>query len=89
MAARRVRGVGLTREGRLEVRRHIENGRTFEQAAIAATCSTKTIQRVLGSVGGMPARGRTRAKLLTCLKRLVPVSRGRPVLQLCFGEPAE
>ncbi|MGK0486585.1 MAG: hypothetical protein ACJAYI_002099 [Myxococcota bacterium] len=47
MAARRIRGVRLTREERLEVRQLIENGRTFEQAAVAARCSTKTIQRAI------------------------------------------
>ncbi len=46
MAARRTRGVQLTREERLEVRRLIENGSSFEQAAVAARCSTKTVQRV-------------------------------------------
>ena len=35
MAARRIRGVRLTREERLEVRRLIGNGSSFEQAALA------------------------------------------------------
>jgi IS30 family transposase len=76
MAARRIQGVRLTREERLEVRRLIENGRTFEQAAVAARCSTKTIQRVLGSVGGMPARGRTRAKLRLSIAEREEISLG-------------
>jgi IS30 family transposase len=76
MAARRIRGVRLTREERLEVRRLIENGKTFEQAAIAARCSTKTIQRVLGSVGGMPARGRARAKLRLSIAEREEISLG-------------
>ena len=52
MAARRIRGVRLTREERLEVRRLIATGSSFEQAASVARCSTKTVQRVLVSVGG-------------------------------------
>ena len=76
MAARRIQGVRLTREERLEVRRLIENGRTFEQAAVAARCSTNTIQRVLGSVGGMPARGRTRAKLRLSIAEREEISLG-------------
>jgi hypothetical protein len=75
MAARRARGVRLTREERLEVRRLIENGSSFEQAAVAARCSRKTVQRVLGSVGGMPARGRARAKL-----RLSLAERDQPIV---------
>ncbi len=76
MAARRARGVRLTREERLEVRRLIGNGSSFEQAAVAARCSTKTVQRVLGSVGGMPARGRARAKLRLSLAEREEVSLG-------------
>ena len=76
MAARRTRGVRLTREERLEVRRLIGNGSSFEQAAVAARCSTKTVQRVLGSVGGMPARGRARAKLRLSLAEREEVSLG-------------
>ena len=76
MAARRIRGVRLTREERLEVRRLIGNGSSFEQAALAARCSTKTVQRVLGSVGGMPARGRARAKLKLSLAEREEISLG-------------
>ena len=76
MAARRIQGVRRTREERLEVRRLIENGRTFEQAAVAARCSTKTIQRVLRSVGGMPIRGRSRGKLRLSLAEREEISLG-------------
>jgi transposase, IS30 family len=76
MAARRIRGVRLTREERLEVRRLIENGRSFEQAAVAVRCSTKTIQRVVDSVGGMPARGRTCAKLRLSIAEREEISLG-------------
>ena len=44
----RVRGQRLTRSERLEVRRRIGNGESFEDAADAVRCSTKTVQRVLG-----------------------------------------
>jgi predicted DNA-binding protein (UPF0251 family) len=49
MAEKRIRGVRLTRDERLEVRRLISQGSSFEEAATAARCSTKTVQRVLGS----------------------------------------
>jgi hypothetical protein len=76
MAARRIRGVRLTREERLEVRRLIARGSSFEQAALVARCSTKTVQRVLGSVGGMPARRRGRAKLRLSLAEREEISLG-------------
>ncbi|MDP6581363.1 MAG: hypothetical protein QF681_11965 [Vicinamibacterales bacterium] len=44
MATTRMRGVRLTREERLAVRRFIGAGRSFEEAAAAARCSTKTVQ---------------------------------------------
>jgi len=76
MAEKRIRGVRLTREERLEVRRLISEGSSFAEAASAARCSTKTVQRLLGSVGGMPARGRTRAKLRLSLAEREEISRG-------------
>ena len=76
MAARRIRGVRLTREERVEVRRLISSGRSFEQAAVAARCSTKTIQRVLDSVGGLPPRGGVRAKLRLSLAEREEISLG-------------
>jgi IS30 family transposase len=76
MASRRIRGVRLTREERLEVRRLIGNGSSFEQAAVAARCSTKSIQRVLDSVGGMPPRGGVRAELRLSLAEREEISLG-------------
>ena len=76
MAERRIRGVRLTREERLEVRRLISKGSSFAEAAAAARCSTKTVQRLLGSVGGMPARRATRAKLRLSLAEREEISRG-------------
>ena len=54
----------------------ISQGSRFEEAAAAARCSTKTVQRLLGSVGGMPARGTTRAKLRLSLAEREEISRG-------------
>lgn len=76
MAEKRIRGVRLTREERLEVRQLISNGSSFAEAAAAARCSMKTVQRLLGSVGGMPARGTTRAELRLSLAEREEISRG-------------
>ena len=56
MAERRIRGIRLTREERLEVRFLVSKGSSFEEAAAAVRCSTKTVQRLLNSAGGLPAR---------------------------------
>jgi IS30 family transposase len=74
--AKRIRGVRLTREERLEVRLLISRGSSFEEAAAAARCSKKTIQRLLSSVGGMPARGTNRAKLRLSLAEREEISLG-------------
>ena len=47
MAEKRIRGVRLTREKRLEVRQLISTGSSFADAAAAARCSTKTVQKVV------------------------------------------
>ena len=74
--AKRIRGVRLTREERLEVRVLISRGSSFEEAATAARCSKKSIQRLLSSVGGMPARGTNRAKLRLSLAEREEISLG-------------
>ena len=51
--AKQVRGVRLRREERLEVRPLISRGSSFKEAAAAARCSKKTVQRLLSSVEGM------------------------------------
>jgi IS30 family transposase len=76
MAEKRIRGVRLTREERLEVRLVISRGSSFEEAAAAARCSKKTIQRLLSSVGGMPARGTNRAELRLSLAEREEISLG-------------
>ena len=76
MAETRTRGVRLTREERLTVRRLISDGRSFEEAAAAVRCSTKTMQRLLNTVGGMPPRKPTRSKRHLSLAEREEVSRG-------------
>ena len=75
MAEKRIRGVRLTREERLEVRRLISSGSSFEEAAAAARCSKKTVQRLLGSVGGMPARRTRRSELRLSMAEREEISR--------------
>ena len=76
MAETRIRGVRLTREERLTVRRLISAGRSFEEAAAAVRCSTKTVQRLLNTVGGMPPQKPTRSKRHLSLAEREEVSRG-------------
>ncbi len=76
MAETRIRGVRLTREERLAVRRLISGGCSFEEAAAAVRCSTKTVQRLLNTVGGMPPRKPTRSKRHLSLAEREEVSRG-------------
>src|SRR5260221_8613714 len=50
----------LSQADRLEIERRIRGGETFETAAAAVGCSTKSIQRYLALTGGLkgPFRGR-------------------------------
>lgn len=76
MADTRIRGVRLTREERLVVRRLVSEGRSVEEAAAAVRCSTKTVQRLLNRVGGMPPRKPARAKWHLSLAEREDISRG-------------
>ncbi len=76
MATTRIRGVRLTREERLAVRRLISAGCSFEEAAATVRCSTKTVQRLLNTVGGMPPRHATRSARQLSLAEREEVSRG-------------
>ncbi|MCH7670484.1 MAG: IS30 family transposase [Acidobacteria bacterium] len=76
MSVDRVRGQRLTRSERLEVRRRIGNGESFEDAAGSVRCSTKTVQRVLNSVGGVHVRDRDRSKLRLSLREREEISLG-------------
>jgi hypothetical protein len=51
--AGRVNGQRLTRQKRLEVRGRVAAGESFDDAADAVRCTTKTVQRQLNSVGGV------------------------------------
>ena len=75
MAERRIRGMRLTREERLEVRFLVSKGSSFEEAAAAVRCSTKTVQRLLNSAGGLPARETNRAELRLSLAEREEISR--------------
>lgn len=78
MATRRIRGVRLTGEERLTVRRLIDTGCSFEQAAAAVRCSTKTVQRALNAVGGLRPRPHVRAPRQLSLAEREHVSRELP-----------
>jgi len=54
----RAKGLRLTRQERLEVRRRVAAGESFEQAADAVRCTTKTVQRLINAVGGFETAGR-------------------------------
>lgn len=72
----RVQGQRLTRHERLEVRRRIAAGESFEQAAEVVRCSTKTVQRLLNGVGGIAPRATCRSKLRLSLAEREEVSLG-------------
>jgi len=76
MGDTRIRGERLTREERLVVRRLISGGCNFEDAARAVRCSTKTVQRLLNAVGGMPPTAPRRSTRQLSLAEREEVSRG-------------
>jgi IS30 family transposase len=76
MGDTRVRGERLTREERLVVRRLISGGCSFEDAARAVRCSTKTVQRLLNAEGGMRPEASRRSTRQLSLAEREEVSRG-------------
>ena len=62
MAVKRAKGLRLTRDERLEVRRRIASGESFVSAADAVRCTTKTVQQLLNAVGRVHAREQDRSK---------------------------
>jgi len=76
MGQKRAKGLRLTREERLEVRRRISVGESFEQAATAVRCTTKTVQRLLNVVGGVQPREKERSKLRLSIIEREEISRG-------------
>lgn len=71
----RAKGLRLTRQERLEVRRRIAAGESFEQAGDAVRCATKTVQRLINAVGGLQPRDGNRSKLRLSLVEREEISR--------------
>ncbi len=69
-------GNRLSDEERLSLRRLVANGATHCEAASATSCSTKTVQRVVATAGGLPPRNKPRAALRLSLAEREEISRG-------------
>jgi transposase, IS30 family len=76
MSGGRAKGKRLSRDERLMVRELIASGASFEQAASAARCTTKTVQRLLNSVGGIGPRQTARSALRLSLSEREEISIG-------------
>ena len=61
---------------RLEVQRRVGAGETFEAAAVAVGCSSKSVQRLLGKTGGVKPRTRPASGLRLSLADREEISRG-------------
>ncbi len=72
----RGKGVRLSRQERLVVRGLIASGASFEQAALAASCTPKTVQRLLNAVGGIAPTQRARSPLRLSLAEREEISIG-------------
>jgi IS30 family transposase len=66
----------LSRADRAEIERLIWNGATFEAAAAAVGCSTKSIQRFMALTGGLRRRLKERSPLRLSLAEREELSRG-------------
>jgi Transposase and inactivated derivatives, IS30 family len=66
----------LSRADLAEIERLIFEGATFEKAAAAAGCSTRSIQRFLASTGGLKRRLKVRSPLRLSLAEREELSRG-------------
>lgn len=66
----------LSHADRAKIERLICSGATFEAAATAAGCSTKSIQRFLALTGGVKRRLRPRSPLRLSLRAREELSRG-------------
>jgi IS30 family transposase len=77
-------GQRLTETERAELhQRIIEGGETYARAAAAVGCSTKTIQRWLGSAGVTKVRRTPRALLRLSLAEREEISRGVRAAESC------
>lgn len=65
----------LSNSERLEIQGRVRAGETFEHAATAVGCSTKSIQRLLARTGGMAPRSRPRSPLRLSLAEREEISR--------------
>ncbi|HEY8200908.1 MAG TPA: IS30 family transposase [Actinomycetota bacterium] len=61
---------------RLELQRRIREGETFETAAAAVGCSTKSVQQLLARTGGVKPRTTPRSALRPSLGEREEISRG-------------
>ena len=66
----------LSQADRSEIERLIWGGETFETAAAAVGCSTKSIQRFLALTGGLKRRVKERSALRLSLADREEISRG-------------
>jgi transposase, IS30 family len=69
-------GHRLTFADRLELQRRVRLGESFEVAAAAVGCSSKSVQRLLAATGGVKARTRPRSALRLSLAEREEISRG-------------
>jgi hypothetical protein len=60
----------------LELQRRIRDGETFETAAAAVSCSTKSVQRLLATTGGVKPRVNPTSALRLSLAEREEISRG-------------
>ena len=78
-------GKRLTEAERAELQRRIRGGETFEQAATAVGCSTKSISRLLGGPGVPKERTKLRAALRLALAEREEISRGVRAAESCHA----
>jgi IS30 family transposase len=76
-------GQRLTETERADLHQRIEGGETYARAAAAVGCSTKTIQRWLGSAGVTKVRRTPRALLRLSLAEREEISRGVRAAESC------
>jgi len=75
----------LTPAERLELLRLVRAGETYQAAARAVGCSSKSVQRLLVKTGGMKPRPTTRSALRLSLAEREEISRGLLAEESCRG----
>ena len=76
MGGGREPGGSLTAAERADLLARIRDGQTFEGAAAAVGCSSKSVQRLLVRTGGVKPRIKPRARLRLSLGEREEISRG-------------